>query len=181
MRSPRGMRAVVIAVALVTMVFASAGCGDTLAEKAAEKVIEAGSDGAKVDIDTGSGGVSVTGDDGSSSYQFGEDITIPEDFPDLPLPDDATATGMIAVESDGTPSYTATFTTSMSMQDLYDRFIKGLEDRGYTVEQKMQFEGDQGDGFNIVASEGDTQVAVFAGAGAGEEGNSFTVGVTSKE
>ncbi len=181
MRSVRVVRAIVLTVALFAMAFAGAGCGDKIAEKAAEKVIEAGSDGAKVDIDTGSGSVSVSGDDGSSSYQFGEDVTIPEDFPDLPLPDDAKATGMIAVESDGTPSFTASFTTSMSMNDLYDRFVEGLEDRGYTVEQKMQFEGDQGDGFNIVASEGDTQVAVFAGAGGGDEGNSFTVGVTPKE
>ncbi|MBU2603001.1 MAG: hypothetical protein KKA32_12690 [Actinobacteria bacterium] len=174
-------RGVMIVVALVAMVLAGAGCGEKIAEKAAEKVIEAGSDGAKVDIDTDSGSVSVSGDDGSSSYQFGEDVTIPDDFPDLPLPDDATATGMIVVESDGAPSFTATFTTKMSMKDLYERFVEGLEDGGYTIEQKMQFEGDQGDGFNILASSDDTQVTVFGGAGAGEDGNSLTVGVTPRE
>lgn len=181
MRSLSISRVAMIVAALATLAFVSVGCGDKIAEKAAEKVIEAGSDGVKVDIDTDSGSVSVSGEDGSSGYQFGDNVTIPDGFPDLPLPDDAKATGMIEADVNGAPSFTATFTTGMSMADLYDRFVGGLEDRGYTIEQKMQFEDDQGDGFSIVASKDATQVVVLGGAGEGGDGNGFTVGVTPRE
>ncbi|MHB0980021.1 MAG: hypothetical protein ACYC5Q_08145 [Thermoleophilia bacterium] len=170
-----------VGVALAAVAFVGAGCGEKIAEKAAEKVIESGADGAEVDIDTDSGSVKVSGEDGSSSYQVGDDVKLPDGFPDLPLPDDAKAAGVIQTEADESSSFTATFTTAMAMADLYDRFVGGLEDRGYTVEQKMQFTGEQGEGFSVTASTADTQVAIFGSAGEGENGNGFTVSVTPRQ
>jgi hypothetical protein len=126
--------AIVAAMALVL-----SGCGKTTAEKITEKAIEKATNGqASVDYSTNT----VTINTNTGSYQAGEHVTLPSDFPSDIYVIDGTLT------SSSTDAPTKTFTisidTTKSFNDAKTLYAQKIVDDGWTVSSTINYENTAG-------------------------------------
>lgn len=141
------------------LTFGAAACGgDTVAEKLTEKALEASS-GGDADIDLGDGTFSVETDEGSfsvdedgkvqidsedGSFSSSSSSELPDDFPDVPLPDGDLQVSSVTETPEGT-NYSASFVVDDDPADVFNELIAAYEDDGYEVEGKS--ETNSSDGF----------------------------------
>jgi len=88
----------------------------------------------------------IKGEDGSeSTVRFGDDAEIPEDFPDVPLPNAGNLRSVVAEKNPPNASYTMTY--RISAKDgitIGNRYRERLEDAGYEIEHFSSVGGSDG-------------------------------------
>jgi hypothetical protein len=174
----KSLTVLVLAVALSGLAFA--GCGNLL-EKAVQKAT--GDSNTKVTVDTKTGSVSIEGDNGQTQIQTGSNAKIPEGFPDIALPEGAVVSQSISLGSATGQSNMVSFKCSLSNQQIYDHFLKAVPDAGYTIDNKLEFNGTNGtlSQFSIWASNATESVVVLGGANdTSGGGDAFTIQVVPK-
>lgn len=111
------------------------GCSllDKAAEKATEKATEAiieSESGA--DVDLSDDGFTVTDEDSGDTISFGEDVSLPDDFPsDVPIVDDATIIAASSTSSRGEYSATLTARDFSATEEFYQ---EQLVKEGWTID-----------------------------------------------
>lgn len=174
----------------VVAMLALASCGKA-AEKIAEEAIEQSAGGGEVDIDDdgsfsfendeGSfsvdedGNVKIEGDDGEFSLDSSTDGELPDDFPDVPLPDGFTPQTN-SKQSDGDATvYSAFGTVDGDAAEVFEDIIDEYESDGYETEGR--YENTSGDDFNGGAqfTDSDHQVSLSIFGSDGETSVSVTV------
>jgi len=116
----------VLAAALVL-----SGC-KSAEEKAAEKLIESGTNG-QADVDIGTNSVKINTNAGS--YQAGGNVTLPSGFPDDVYRISGTLTAAFATTD--TEGYTISIETSKSMAEAKNLYDQELVSDGWTVTSSM--------------------------------------------
>jgi hypothetical protein len=120
---------------LLAAVLVLSGC-KSAEEKAAEKLIESGTNG-QADVDIGTNSVKINTNAGS--YQAGGNVTLPSGFPSDVYIIDGTLTS--AQTNTATSGYIVSIETTKTVteaKDLYDRHI--VSD-GWTLNSSMVYEG----------------------------------------
>lgn len=169
--------------ALFVALLALASCGkaaEKISEKAAEKAIEQSAGGGDVDInddgsfsfenDEGSfevdseGNIKIEGDDGEFSMENNADAELPDDFPDVPIPDGFSPQNN-SKQSDGDQTiYSATGTVDGDGADAFEDIVDQYESEGYDTEGR--YENTSGSDFNggaqFVDSDHRVNVSVFS-------------------
>lgn len=81
------------------------------------------------------GNLTITDEKGNKS-SFGSGTEVPDDFPkaDVPLPDDAKLSGVVASENEGEKTWVLTFETSGSVADVAKTYRTTLEGAGFTFQ-----------------------------------------------
>ncbi len=167
---------------VVAALLAVASCGKA-AEKLTEKAIEQSAGGGDVDIDEdgsfsfendeGSfsvdkdGNVKIEGDDGEFSIDSSTDGELPDDFPDVPLPDGFTPQSN-SKQSDGDQTlYSAVGTADGDATDVFESLIDQYESDGYDTEGRYENTsgGDFNGGAQFVGSEYQVSISVFGADG----------------
>ncbi len=113
-------------IALVS-IFVFTGCSltDQIAEKAAEKAIEAGT-GAEVDLEDGT----ITAESDGQTISIGEDVKLPSDFPsDVPVYSKAQVVSSFSSDE----AHTATLTSSKDFDTVKSYYQKEIESEGWTI------------------------------------------------
>ncbi len=142
------------------------------AENMAEKAIEDSSGGqADVDINSESGSISVNTDQGS--MQTGQNITLPEEFPD----DVYVFEGKLAavIQDNENNGYSLTIQTDSPIKDIYAAYEENLTENGWEITAKMDF----GTTATMAAEKDKRSVSVAIGSG--DEENTIIVTVADKE
>ncbi|MDE0804239.1 MAG: hypothetical protein OSA99_13075 [Acidimicrobiales bacterium] len=174
----------------VVAMLALASCGEA-AEKLAEEAIEQSAGGGEADInddgsfsfenDEGSfsvddeGNVKIEGEDGEFSLDSSTDGELPDDFPDVPLPDGFSPQSN-SKQSDGDQTiYTAFGTADGDAADVFEDIVDQYESEGYETEGR--YENTSGDDFNGGAqfTDSDHQVSVSIFGSDGETSVSVTI------
>lgn len=161
---------VAAAAPAVGLVLVLSGCQQA-AEEAAEQAIENADPGVG-DVEIDEDGVTVEGEDGSVSIQEGDEL--PEGWPSaVELPDGATLTNSMVVDSGGQAGWMVTATYDQAPSDVADAFSSSLTGAGFTEETTVT----TGDQSLLGFSNDQYQVAVTVGA----EGDGSVVSVTVSE
>jgi hypothetical protein len=178
----RGVVVLTLAAALCAL--SLAGCGG-LVNKAVEKAVEkaTGDSGVSVDVDKDSGSVSISGDNGQTQIDTGSNAKIPEGFPDIALPDGSKVSQSISLGSSDGQSDMVTFKCALSGQEIYDHFLAAVPAAGFTIDNKLEFNGADGklSQFSIWASDGTRSVVVMGGSNdTTGGGDAFSIQVVPK-
>ncbi len=156
--SARRLGVLTAAVVLLTVMMGlPAGCGEKATEERLEAQMEEAlrSEGADVEVkieDDESGSISISGDDGDSQISFGSTADVPEGFPPGLLPDDVDIRSSLNMDEGGEVLRTVTFTADADLDEMYEWFLEALPEVGYQIEQKTQFDTDEGRSFSITGS-----------------------------
>ncbi len=156
----------------------SAGCGavaDKAAEKATEEAVERiaeANGGGDVDINTDDGTFSMETDDGkmviddegnmviesdegTMTFETGQEL--PDDFPDVPLPDELAIESTSRMDSgDGTVAFSVTGKVDRDPAEVFDAAIRDLEGAGYESAFRSDATTDGAFSGTTVMSKGDT-------------------------
>ena len=176
-------------VLAVVAALAVASCGNAT-EKLTEKAVEEAAGGGDVDIDDdgsvsfenedgsfemdGDGNLKIEGEDGDFSIENNADGDLPDDFPDVPLPDGFEPQSN-SKQSDGDQTiFTVVGLAEGDPADAFEDVVDQYESEGYETEGR--YENSSGSSFNggaqFVDSDHQISVSVF---GDGEE---TTVSIT---
>ncbi len=140
-------------VALFALALLASGCGaavDKVTEKATEKVVEEvvesntggdvdiQQDGDTFSIQTEDGSMSVDSegnmviesDEGSMTIETGE--SLPDDFPDVPLPSGLEIDSTSHITADGNENFSVSGLVENDAADVFEAWIGQLEDAGFT-------------------------------------------------
>lgn len=166
----RRLRTLLLGLALVVGLISTtallSACGEKIAENAIEEAIEgaAENNGQEVDVDIdadGDGGqVSISGNDGETNWQTGENVDLPEGFPEGLIPDGAKI--VTAVTSDQGQS--VIFTSSTDPAGMYAFYLEALPGAGFGIVNKMQMESGEETIISVMAEDADTSVTVAGGS-----------------
>ncbi|WP_436793896.1 hypothetical protein [Actinospongicola halichondriae] len=179
----RRISSIFLAIAAVLAVASCGKAAEKIAEKGTEKLIEESAGGGDVDInddgsfsfenDEGSfsidedGNVKIEGEDGEFSIEGNSDGELPDDFPDVPLPDGFTPQSN-SKQSDGEATiYSAVGTADGDAADVFESLIDDYESDGYDTDGR--YENTSGDDFTggaqFVGSDHQVSVSVFGSDG----------------
>lgn len=147
---------ILIPVLLITAL-SLAGCGKTVSQKVTEQAIERATNGS-ADVDVSSGKVTVNTN--GTSWQVGESVDLPSDFPtDLYIVDGATIKS--AVKTAASNAFSVVMSTTKSVADVKALYDSQLKSNGWTSVSTASFNGSE----MIVADKGNRSVTVTIGAG----------------
>ena len=168
--------------ALLVALLALASCGKA-AEKLTEEAIEQSAGGGEVDIDDdgsfsfendegsfevdADGNVKIEGEDGEFSMENNADAELPDDFPDVPIPDGFSPQNN-SKQSDGDQTiYSATGTVDADGADAFEDIIDQYEAEGYETEGRYESTngGDFNGGAQFVESDHRVNISVFGSDG----------------
>jgi len=121
-------------VAIAALALVVSGCGKTTAEKAAEKIVETATNGqADVDLSTNT----ITINSNGSTYQAGENVSIPASFPsDLYVIDGTVNAALTLKEGE---QYSVTITTTKSAAEAKSLYESKLSTDGWTITTNASF------------------------------------------
>ena len=163
---------------LLVALLALASCGKA-AEKLTEEAIEQSAGGGEVDIDDdgsfsfendegsfevdSDGNVKIEGEDGEFSIENNADGDLPDDLPDVPIPDGFSPQNN-SKQSDGDETiYSATGTVDADGAEAFEDIVDQYESAGYETEGR--YENTSGSDFNggaqFVDSDHQVSVSVF--------------------
>lgn len=163
-------------IVLMLVVVAVSACGESAVEKAIEEVAEQSGQDVDVDIDSGSGSVSVSGESGEMTWQAGEGVDVPEDFPTALIPEGAKVVSAVTSTESGSPVQMVVFEISTSDKDMYDYYLEALPEAGYEITNKLRMEsGEEG---NAIAIQGDGPDRTVVISGGGKTGDTYTYMIT---
>jgi hypothetical protein len=148
-----------------------AGCGKSLSDKAAEKMIES-STGGDVSVDSDGGNMEIITDQGS--LKTGGDIDLPSDFPsDIYLAD-----GKILsyFKNNSNQGMSLTINSSQSVQDLGNLYKDKLTSSGWAIESSMIVSGTS----VLGAAKGNQDLSVMVSDYTEGEGSMITIVLTNK-
>lgn len=114
--------------------FVASGCGKTVGEKAAEKSLEQAT-GGKANVDISDDKVSVETEAGS--WQAGENISLPSDWPD----DIHVADGKVTASSVNDFGHSLTVMSDKSPSDLKKEYQEKLEEDSWDITMTMDMGG----------------------------------------
>lgn len=163
---------IILALVLVSGIILS-GCTKKASEKAAEtvteKAIEKSTNGqADVDISTNTVTINTNG----SSFQAGENVSLPSGFPsDIYVIDGTLKSATTTNENNG---YSLSIETSKSLSNARDQYEQKLKDEGWTVTATMNFQGSA----SIVAEKDNRSVSVMVSE---SDGKTTVVVITSEK
>lgn len=171
-------------IGLLAALFALTSCGE-VAERATEEAIEqsAGGDGeVDIDFDDDGGSFSVEGEDGSIEYDIsgegGGDL--PDDFPDVPLPDDLSI--MSSAKQSAGDETLWSVTGQVGDEDaegVFADIVDTYESDGWDVQGQYEntANGDFSGGAQFIDGDTSVSASVFGGESTGQDGTtvSFTV------
>ena len=167
---------------LLLCVVLAAGCGKSVVEKAIEGAT--GVSNPNVEVDTDSGSVSISGDGGKTQIVTGGSAKIPDGFPNIALPEGSQATQSISMGAAEGKSDMVAFSCLLSNQQIFDHFMKAVPAAGYTIQNKLEMQGEGGtlSQFSIWADDYKTSVVVMGGQSdnIGSGGTAFTIQVVPK-
>lgn len=166
-RLRRALVPTVAVVAALTLV--GCGAGEKASQEAADRLTEKAlsKDGQEVDVNSSDGSVSVKTEDGTVA--FGDDVDLPEGFPeDVPLPradfkviSAATQAGEIAVMLS---------LTDLDLASEKEHLGSELEKAGYTLSDTVDATSDGTGFFSVTATRGERTVGLVLTEG--EDGSS---------
>ncbi|WP_203337502.1 hypothetical protein [Nocardioides limicola] len=130
-----GMRRKATRVAVTAaLLIAATGCGESLSERGAERLLEQFTDAENVDVDFETGDFSVTTEDGS--VQMG--ARLPQGFPDdVPLVSGEVLHGAEVLGADGEAHWTVSLQVTGAPTDAYRAAVEQLEAVGFTSQGSM--------------------------------------------
>ncbi|MFA5051834.1 MAG: hypothetical protein WC544_02100 [Patescibacteria group bacterium] len=123
-------------IAIVAVSLAASGCTKKVAEKTAEKAIEAATNG-QADVDIDDNTLTINTDTGS--YQAGDSVSLPDNFPSDVYVIDGTIKA--AVANTQNESFVVSIQTSTSVDDAKTQYVQQLADDGWTIGTNMTYAG----------------------------------------
>lgn len=171
----------VFLLALLLCVVLAAGCGNSVVEKAIEGAT--GVSNPNVEVDTDSGSVSISGDGGKTQIATGGSAKIPDGFPNIAIPEGSKVTQSISMGAAEGQSDMVAFSCPLSNQQIFDHFMKAVPAAGYTIQNKLEMQGEGGtlSQFSIWADDAKTSVVVMGGRSDNTgDGTAFTIQVVPK-
>ncbi|MDD5566970.1 MAG: hypothetical protein PHH01_02135 [Patescibacteria group bacterium] len=121
----------VVAIALVLT-----GCGKSSAEKAAEKALETATNG-QADVDVSENTVKINTN--NSSYEAGENVSLPDGFPDDIYLVDGNITAAFTYTKD--KDYSISIETSKTVSEVKALYDTELKADGWAITSSMVYEG----------------------------------------
>jgi len=164
-------RFVVIAIfAVMALVISGAsGCEKKIAEKITEKAIEGASNsGVDVDLDNDQ----ITINTNSGSFQAGENVTLPDNFPSDVYVIDGDIQSAITSAENG--SFSVSIESSDSVSEVQAKYTQQMADEGWTSSLTMNY----GDSASLGFTKGETRTATIIIA-ANNDTNKTTVSITT--
>ncbi|MEI2698463.1 MAG: hypothetical protein V9E94_08965 [Microthrixaceae bacterium] len=147
------------------------------ADELAEKLAEAGSGDADVDIDSETGQVDVSTPDGDMS--FGSGAELPDDFPDgIPFPEGSEITSTLNSTDGGVKTWSAMGTLADADDSTFDEVVALFTDDGWTSTMNSSGSTGGGAGSTAILTKGDLQVLVSTQIGIEGLDDSFSYVVT---
>ena len=148
------------------------GCGKSISEKAAEKIIEnAGNGEVKVDIDN----QKTTIETEAGIGEVGENVSVPEDFPDdVYLIDGVVKTSYKNSEENG---WTLSIETDKSIADVRALYETKLEEAGWTINSFL----DMGTAATLGGVKDNRNISLMISADADSGKTTVIVGVTENK
>lgn len=128
------------------------GCGKTVSEKAAEKSLE-NSFGQDADVDIDDDTVTVETDAGT--WQAGEDVSLPNNWPD----DIYVADGQITSATANDNGFGLTIMSDQSVSNIKTKYQQELADAGWNINMTM----DMGEGAILGADKEDRTLSISIG------------------
>ena len=172
----------VLLFVLLLCVVLAAGCGKSILEKAIQGAT--GVSDPKVEVDRGNGSVSISGDNGKTQIVTGGSATVPDGFPNIALPDGSQVTQSVSMGAATGQSNMVAFSCPLSNQQIFDHFMQAVPDAGYTIQNKLEMQGEGGalSQFSIWADDAKVSVVVMGGQSdkVGTGGTAFTIQVVPK-
>lgn len=140
-----------LAVLLVVAVVFLGGCTKKVAEKTAERAIEKNL-GGQANVDLGSNQVTIETEQGT--YQGGENLSVPSNFPD----DIYVIAGKVVALMNVTDDYSFSLTvvTNQSVAEVKSDYETKLKAQGWSIDMQM----DYGDSALVSASKADRTTTV---------------------
>lgn len=165
---------------IISSVLVLSGCGCTewaskkAGEKIMEKAIESGS-GGKADVDVNKGQISINAEDGQTKYSAGENVSLPDGFPeDIFIYDDAKIKMAISNSSEN-GGFSVSYVTSSGESEVFSKYKEEMVKNGW----KKDTETDMGaNGKMLNFSKGKSNVLVVIGTDdSGENAGKASVGL----
>ena len=184
-RTARRSRARAVASVAAAGVFALGlgACGGSsddssdAADQLAEKLAEAGTGDADVDIDSETGQVDVSTPDGDMSFGSGSEL--PDDFPsDIPFPEGSKLTSTLNSTDGGVKTWSAMGTLADADASTFDDVVALFTDSGWTSTMNSSGSTGGGTGSTAILTKGDLQVLVSTQVGIEGLDDSFSYVVT---
>ncbi len=162
------MKKTLVIIALVGLVAVLSGCTEQAAEKAAESAIESSTNNeAEVDFDD----ETVTVNTNAGSFTAGEEVALPDNFPDdVYVIDGTIISAMEVVESNG---FSVSIQTDTSVADAQDAYTDELTDDGWEITGTMTI----GSGATIIAEKDERTATVSISRD--DDDNMTLVGITT--
>lgn len=166
------LRHTVVPVVAVVAALTLAGCGagEKAGQEAADRLTEKAlsQDGQDVDVDSGDGSVSVKTEDGTVA--FGEDVDLPEEFPDdVPLP--RADFKVVSAATQGGEVSVMLSLADLDFEAEKEHLTQELEAAGYTLSDTMDATSDGNGFFSVTATLGERTVGVVLSEGDGVDGS----------
>jgi outer membrane lipoprotein-sorting protein len=140
-----------LAALLVIAVVFLGGCTKKMAEKTTERAIEKNI-GSQANVDLGSNQVTIETEQGT--YQGGENLSLPSNFPDDIYVIDGKIIALMNVNDDF--SHSLTISANKSVAEIKADYENKLKDKGWKIELQM----DYGESAVVSASKADRTVTV---------------------
>ncbi len=121
-------------VVILLATVALSGCTKKMAEKATERAIEKNT-GDQVDLNFDNNQVTVETEQGS--YQAGENVTLPADWPeDIYVLEGKLVAAMKVATNNG---YSMSVVTEQSVSEIKQDYVDKLTDAGWTINMQMDY------------------------------------------
>lgn len=146
------------------------GCGKKTAEKATEKALEKATNG-QADVDVSQNTVTMNSNGGS--WSAGENVSLPDNFPD----DVYVVEGKITIVSTVTETngFAISLETSKSASELKSLYEEKLREKGWNISMSLAYEGSV-----TIGAEKDNRT-VSVSINPGDEGKTIVVLSTSQD
>lgn len=140
-----------LSLSLLAVVFIFSGCTKKVAEKTVERAIEKNID-SQANVDLADNQVTIETEQGT--YQGGENLSLPANFPDdIYILDGKIVAAMSLAEKEG---YSVSILTDQSVSKVKNKYESELKASGWTINLQM----DYGDSAMVSAKKADRTVTV---------------------
>ncbi len=140
-----------LSLLLLAVVFIFSGCTKKVAEKTTERAIEKNI-GSQADVDLADNQITVATEQGT--YQGGENLSLPANFPDdIYVLDGKIVAAMTLIEKE---NYSVSILTEQSVGEVKSKYESELKASGWTINLQM----DYGESAVVSATKADRTVSV---------------------